>query len=582
MTLKSKKNWILPESVPDELMNTVYKGMSNLKAQLLFNYGLLDETKISQYLDPQLKNIPSSELLFDIKSAVKVIANIIENDEKIYIHGDFDVDGICATSILWEFLHYELPTKINKKVNALPYIPDRVDEGYGLSESSLQAMIEGGVNLVISVDCGIRDKQLIQKYMSENSIQFLITDHHQPPDDLLESLNYPILHQLYPGHEYPFTQICGAFIAFSLVKELRKHFNILIENEEDTPGLDLVALATVSDMMPLVEVNRVILHYGIKQINQAKRIGLKQLVDTAGVKNGIVDSYHLGFVIGPRINAAGRIGSAMDALRLLVTDSQKNAIFYAQKLNKLNFERQSMTTSALENARTQALEMVEKNEKLIFTVSSGLHEGIVGLVAGKIQEEFGRPVIVTTQNNGETRGSARSIKGFNITDAISEFSKLLVKYGGHSQAAGFTVIEGKLDEFREKLMKFANKSIEDNALIQDSLIDLVAKVEDIDMTLYENIKGMQPFGYGNRKPNILIEKAVIIEKIALGQTGNHLKLKIKDNSFGIGEVLLFNADQDVKDLNIDDIISFIGTIDINEWNGNISVQFLVKEWKNVV
>lgn len=581
MTLKSKKNWIYPEKVDDELLKSVYSDMSKLKAQLLFNYGLTDVKKIDEYLNPDLKKIPSSELLYDIKAAVKLVAGAIEKGEKIYIHGDFDVDGICATSILWEFLHFELTNKLGKKIDVLPYIPDRVDEGYGLSESSLQSMIEGGVNLVISVDCGIRDKILIQKYMQEAGVKFLITDHHQPPEDILENLDYTILHQMYPEHEYPFTQVCGAFIAYSLVQELRKYFKIEIENIEDTPGLDLVALATVSDMMPLIELNRVILHYGLKQINKAKRLGLKYLIDNAGVKSELVDSYHLGYVIGPRINAAGRIGSAMDALRLLVTDSQKNAQFYSQKLNKLNFERQNMTTQALEIARNQALEMVQKGHKMIFAYHEGWHEGIVGLVAGKIQEEFGRPVIVVTIKNNEIRGSARSVKGFNITDAISTGSELLVKYGGHSQAAGFTVLEGKLEEFKNLIQSFSNENIDEASLIQDAHIDLIAKVEDIDITLFEEIKQMQPFGYGNRKPNILIENAVIVDKQLLGQSGKHIKLKIKDNSFGIGEVILFNADEDINELKIDDIVSFLGTIDINEWNGNVSIQFLVKEWKKI-
>jgi single-stranded-DNA-specific exonuclease len=579
MTLQSKKNWILPNAVPDELLQGVYSSFTSQQSQLLFNRGLEQADKIETFLNPSLMQVPNFTELYDVQGACDLLANAIANDEKIYIHGDFDVDGVCATALLWEFLFNELPKKIDKKIDVVPYIPDRVDEGYGLSESSIQAMIEGGAKVIISVDCGIRDKVLIQKYQNKNGLKFIITDHHQPPEDILENLDYVVVHQMYPGHEYPFQQVCGAFVAFQFVQGLRSKFEMDSTITEDTPGLDLVALATIADMMPLIEVNRAIVLAGLKQINESKRYGLRSLVNAAGVKNGLVDSYHLGYVVGPRINAAGRIGSAIDALRLMVTDSQKNADFYSQKLNKLNFERQSLTTTALNLARTQALELIKEKSKLIFVVLENVHEGIVGLVAGKLQEEFGRPIIVVTQNRGETRGSARSIKGFNITDAIGNFAELLIKYGGHSQAAGFTVKEGSLEEFKKQLLELANSQIDENSLVQDWAIDLVVKVEDIDMTLFENIKQFQPFGYGNRKPNLLISDAVVIEKKLLGATKNHMKLKIKDDSFGIGEVIMFNVDEDVPIINVDDVLSFVGTIDINEWNGNIDVQFLVKEWK---
>ena len=358
----------------------------------------------------------------------------VQEDKKIVIHGDFDADGIGAVSLLWDFLYNDLAKHLNKKVDVVPFIPSRIDQGYGLTESSIQDMINLKADLIVTVDCGVRDKELIHKYMNETDLEFIITDHHQPPEDILENLDYPLVHQMHPGKEYPMLEICGSAVTFLLIQEIKKQSEMDYEIKEDTKGLDLVALTTVTDIMPLVGVNRIFVKYGLEHMRKGTRLGLKNLALVTKNQPQDLQSYHLGYVLGPRINAAGRIGDPLEAVRLLVSKNEKQCREIAYNLNSLNFDRQQMTTEILEQGRSSA--DIEQN--LIFVLGSQWHEGIVGLVAGKLQEEFYKPVIVATiSEEGEIRGSARSIKGFNITKALEKHSDFLERYGGHELARRF-------------------------------------------------------------------------------------------------------------------------------------------------
>ncbi len=556
MSLVSKSNWLIPENKKEDLVETI-----------LENRGIKNR---EEHLEPLLANIPSYKKLFGVSKAAKKIIKYAKENKKIVIHGDFDCDGICASALLWEFLYRDVSKILEKKVDVVPYIPSRIDQGYGLTESSIKDAKDLNCDLLITVDCGVRDKELINKHSKD--LDFIITDHHQPPEDISENLGYTLVHQMYPGKEYPNKEICGTAVAYLLVQALRNE----LEMEEDKEyGLDLVALSTVTDMMPLLDVNRIFVKFGLEQISKGERLGLNALILRSGILPKDINSYHLGYVVGPRINAAGRIGSPMEAVKLLVSNDEKKCTEIANELNGINFERQKLTTEILDIAK----EDVDLENKLLFVQGENWHEGIIGLVAGKLQEQFYRPVIVTTKNDGVIKGSARSIKGFNITKALEKLDKYLERYGGHELAAGFTAKEKSMDEFVKKITEYANKKITEKDLQRDIKIDLLVDTEDIDNELINNLKKLEPFGYGNSKPIICLKELVVVRKNIMGQEKNHMKLIVKGNGVDLLTLVLFNCNEDTQDINENDSIDVIGYPDINVWNGNENIQFMVKEWR---
>jgi single-stranded-DNA-specific exonuclease len=532
---------------------------------------------VKDFLNPDISKIPSFENLHDSKTAAEKIVNAVKEKKKIVIYGDYDVDGISGTCLLWSFLYFELSEFLNlqkEDLNILPYIPDRVDEGYGLSVESLEKLKEQGVDLLITVDCGVRDKELIKKY---KDIEFIVTDHHLPPDDILENLDYPLVHQLYPGNEYPFPSVCGAFVAFLLLLAIKENVGMESSFEKNTQYLDLVALPTVTDIMPLHGVNRIVVKHGLETIRKGERLGLSKLSETAKIELENISTYHLGYLLGPRLNASGRIGSAMDGLKLLSTKNASQAKELANKLDSLNFERQKLTSEILKQAREKILS--EDLKSLIFVIGEGWNEGIIGLVASKLQEEFYRPVIIVTKNEGEIKGSARSINGLNITEVIETFSEFLIKFGGHAQAAGFSVKEGSLDEFREKIVEYVQDNLGKELLDKTIDIDVVLNTKDLNMELAENLLKLEPFGYGNKKPLFLLEKVVVVNKKVLGKDQNHMKLEIKGEGSGVEEAIMFNCLDDIEKIKVDDVIDLVGCVGINEWNNLTKVQFEVKDWR---
>ena len=562
MSLKSKSNWLLPK-----------KKISNDIVKYILKSRDIDE---KSFLEASLEDIPSFDKLYDSKRAAKKIVKCFREGKKIVIHGDYDSDGICSVSLLWEFLFKEVSEKLDIKVDVIPYIPSRVDQGYGLTSSSINDVLELGGQLLISVDCGVRDRELINEYRKEKGLEFVITDHHQPPEDLPQKLEYPLVHPMYPNHEYPNVNICGAFVTFLLIQSIRKELGMDFEINPDTPGLDLVALASVTDLMPLLDINRVVVKYGIEQIRKEKRLGLNELIKVSGLQPQDIDSYHLGYILGPRINAVGRIGSPLDAVKLLVSDKSQVCANIAEILNETNMQRQYMTQNGLD----QAKEIIgDSNEKILFVVSDDWHEGIVGLIAGKLNERYHRPVLVGTRKDGIVKGSARSITGFNITSALSSCSKYLERYGGHELAAGFTIKKGKEKEFSKCIHKIGEELITESMLIKDLHIDLLLGSESINRELINQLDILKPFGYGNSKPLLALTNLVVVKKQIMGKLGNHMKLLCKGEGIDLITIIFFDCDTDTEEINVDDVIDVVGAVDINSWNGNEDIQFKVKEWR---
>lgn len=562
MSLKSNSNWILPQKEVKE----------DILEYILTSRGIEKES----FLNSTLEDIPDFKNLYDCKEAAKSVLKAAKRGDKIVIHGDFDADGICSVTILWEFLFREVSKILNTKVNVVPYIPSRVDQGYGLTDSSINDVLELGGQLVISVDCGVRDRELINRYRSEKGLEFIITDHHQPPQDLNTDLEYPLVHPMYPKHEYPNTNVCGAYVTFLLIQAIKSELGIDFDINENTKGLDLVAMATVTDLMPLLDINRVIVKYGIKQIQKGKRLGLNELIKVSGLELKDIDSYHLGYILGPRINAAGRIGSPLDAVKLLVSEKEDICRSIANILNETNFQRQFMTQNGLD----EAIAVIgDSDDKLLFVVNDDWHEGIVGLIAGKLNEKYHRPILVGTRKEGVVKGSARSISGFNITNALSLCSEYLDRYGGHELAAGFTIKKGMEKEFSKCICKIAQKKITEEMLIRDLKIDLLLSSESINEVLIEQFDILKPFGYGNSKPLIALKDLIVVKKQIMGKLGNHMKLLCKGEGIDLINLVLFNCGVDTEDINVDDRIDVIGGVGVNSWNGNEDIQFLVKEWR---
>jgi single-stranded-DNA-specific exonuclease len=532
---------------------------------------------VETFLHPDISRIPSFKKLHDSLGAAKKIVEAMKKKKRIVIYGDYDVDGISGTCLLWSFLYFELSEflKLEKSdLNILPYIPDRVDEGYGLSTQSLEKLVEQRVDLIVTVDCGIRDKELIKTYPD---IDFIVTDHHLPPEDILKDLDYTIVHQLFPGKAYPFASVCGAFVVFLLILAIKDAVGMESSFEKNTQYLDLVALPTVTDIMPLKDVNRIVVKHGLEVLREGERIGLRKLSEKAQVEVKDISTYHLGYILGPRLNASGRIDSGIHALRLLSTKSESQAKELSSKLDSLNFERQMLTKEILDIAREKVFE--KKLQSLIFVKGVDWNEGVIGLVAGRLQEEFHRPVLVVTQNENEIKGSARSVNGFNITEAIGMFEKYLIKFGGHNQAAGFSVKEGCLEDFEKEITEYVDANVSEELFKKVLDIDCVLDTQYLNMELAEHLSRLEPFGYGNKKPMFLLEKVVVVSKKVLGKDANHMKLEIQGNASGVDEAIMFNCAECIEKIKVDDVLDLVGYVGINQWNGLTKVQFEIKDWK---
>ncbi|MBN2015283.1 single-stranded-DNA-specific exonuclease RecJ [Candidatus Dojkabacteria bacterium] len=584
------KNWkILPKIT--KKASKQLDSYPTIIQQLLYNRGILSKDEAQEFLDPDFVQFHDFSKIYNIKSAAKIILGLIEQKKKIFIHGDFDVDGICSTSILWDFLYRGL------EADVLPYVPSRFDEGYGMSEESLTNIAKQGGEVVITVDCGIKDDELIARW-KKKGLEFIVTDHHELKKKstsrkggktfekvVLPDMALTIVHPEHPKSSYPFTKISGAAVVWKLVCTITK--KAAIDFEPDN-YLDLVALSTVCDVMPLTDENRSILKVGLRQIQglqkgqaQVDRVGLKRLIYDAGLDPSGIDAYHLGFIIGPRLNAAGRLDHAIDAIRLLTTKKFDQAREISEKLNSLNQKRQRIQEDIYKNALKQ-IEEYGFESKLYFVWGEDWAEGVIGIVAGKICETYHRPVLVATRKGKIFTGSARSIDQFNIVDAINSQSDLLDRFGGHPLAAGFTVKAENIEQFRDNLLEIADRELSDGDTEKEDIADYEIELNDINLELLGWLGKFSPFGFGNPKPRFILRKAKVTEARLVGAAKNHLLLAflnedtgeyLKGIGFGLGE--------DFKEIKPGDRIDLLFTLEIDDWNGGEKIQLNVKDIEKI-
>lgn len=545
------------------------KDLSNFKLDysdflisLLSTKDFESKDEIERFLNPEIEDLYDPFQIHNMDKAVKSILSAVKKGKKIFVYGDYDVDGVSATSVLWEFLYFEM------KAEVLPYIPHRVDEGYGLHAESIEEIIAQGGEMIITVDCGIRDHDLIDQF--RDRIEFIITDHHELPENLPNTV---VIHPRHPEGNYPEREISGGMVAWKLVQALRKK-----TKNESLKGIDLAALSSVCDVMPLTGENRVVVKYGLEEMRNTSRTGLLQMILESGIEKDKIDAYHLGFVLGPRINAAGRLAHAIDAVRLMVTPDQKQAYKLARHLAGLNLDRQNLTKEILAEAEHQVVE-TQLDQKLLFVCGEGWPEGIVGLVAGRLAEKYNKPALVASLNGESATGSARSVPAFNVIEAIEKNGEKLKRYGGHAQAAGFTVEKKYIEDFRDSLQLLAQKTLSSEDLQGELEIDLELDLADINFDIVDDIKKLEPFGYGNAKPVFLSSGLKVASARTIGSDNNHLKMTLFKDGKEI-DAIGFRMGERISEIEVGDVIDVVYNLDVNEWNGNSSLQLVLKDFSN--
>ena len=514
MTLPARKRWqVLPPAPAEHLQH--FGDLPPLVVQLLYNRGLSEASEVAAFLAaPGEEPLGNPFDLRDMPQAVQRIQQAIASGERLVVYGDFDVDGITSATLLVQTL-----AALGARVS--PYIPRRLEEGYGLNLGALDRLAAEDVRLVITVDNGISALAEVE-HAHALGIDVIVTDHHHVPPQLPRAV--AILNPKRPDCPYPFKELAGVGVAFKLAQALSDLRIANFEFRNPNFGLDLVALGTVVDMAPLIGENRALARRGLAMLNQTQRPGLLAMIARAGLRLGQIDSSALSFALGPRLNAAGRIDDAIASYRLLVTDSPDEAATLADDLEAKNQERQRLTAEVLERARSQACELGDV--RLLLVAGEGYAAGVVGLVAGRLVDEFYRPALVVEWGEERSRGSARSIPEFNIVAALAECQDLLVRFGGHAMAAGFTVETPRLAALQGRLLAIADRELRGLDLTPTLFVDAELPLAQASWATYNWVGRLAPFGYANPTPTFLSRRVHVRKAWVTGN--NHLRLKLAD------------------------------------------------------
>jgi single-stranded-DNA-specific exonuclease len=534
-------------------------------AKILARRGIKTSLEADRFLRPKLSELYDPFLLKDIDKGVNRVIQALKENQKIMIFGDYDVDGITATSLVFLVLN-----RLGGNVSY--YLPNRLIEGYGLSEEGIVEAEKRGAQLLITVDCGVTACKEVD-FANSKGIDCIITDHHEPSDVLPNA--YAIIDPKQKNEEYPGGELSGVGVAFKFAQALYRKLGQ--DESELEEHLDLVALGTSADIVPLVGENRVLTKFGMTQIARTTKPGLKSLIFIAGIMGKEIGTGQIVYVLAPRINAVGRLGDAEKAIRLLTTKNHELGARLARELDEDNRRRKHIDETTLE----EALKMIEKNtdlssDKVIVLSSSSWHQGVIGIVASRLVERFHRPAILIAIDGDEGKGSARSIPEFHLHDALRECKEFLLKYGGHKYAAGLSILPENIDCFREKLKMITDKKLKDEDLVPKITIDSEVELEGIDHKLVDMLELFSPFGPQNLRP-VFITKSLEVfgEPYIVGN--NHLRFKVKKNDkvfdaigFGLGD---WAKPLSMKKIKID-LVYMIGK---NEWNDSIQLQLQVRD-----
>ena len=532
--------------------------IDKLISRSLVNRGIVDDEKISIFLEPNRTNFYDPYLLNDMDKAVDRIVKAIENKEKIIIYGDYDVDGITSISVLKQFLE-------ERGLEVGYYIPNRLNEGYGLNNNAIDNIIKEQYTLMITVDCGISCINEVE-HLKQLGMEVIVTDHHEPLEELPKAL--AVIDPKRKDNKYPFNQLAGVGVVFKLIQALSIRLDL--EEKEFLKYLDLVCVGTISDIVPLVDENRVIAKLGLKLVNVTKNIGLKSLLISSGFKE--IDANTISFGIAPKINACGRMGHAEEALNLLLSNNYVKVQELTEKLNTYNKIRQETEKNIYEEAIDKI--KYEEDKSVIVLGSENWHHGVIGIVASKITEMYFKPTILLCFEDDIAKGSGRSVQGFDLHNALCLCSDLLEKYGGHEMAIGLSLKKENFDAFKEKFEQIANENKVDE-IIPVIYIDNQINSKTCSLELVKQLKLLEPFGEGNKVP-LFIYKNLKIDSIRTLTEGKHLKLTLKDEN-NIINAIGFNMGHVADNYLIGDKVDVIGYLEINSFNGKETVQINMKD-----
>ncbi|EKD46246.1 MAG: hypothetical protein ACD_68C00072G0002 [uncultured bacterium] len=535
--------------------------------KLLTTRGLSKLDEIDKFLNPNFDSgLFNPLLLKNIKRSVKLLSDFIDQQKKISIYTDYDADGICAGAILADlFDEIKYPFEI--------YIPDRRREGYGLNKNAIKFLKEQKVDLIITCDCASNNKDEID-FARELGLEVIVIDHHQLHVKYDQS--YFIVNPKQPGDRYPFKELCGAGLVYKFVQAF-----LIINGQEKKLQifgkwlLDLLVIATVADLVPLVSENRVLSHYGLMVIKKTRRWGIKALAEAAGTNLLDLNSEKIGFVLAPRLNAAGRINHASSAYKLLITKNLDKVKGLARELDRQNRLRQNITGKVVQEAK---ILFKGKKEKILIGIKKNWDQGVLGIAASKLMAEFHRPVILLQQIEDQGVGSARSPKNFNIINSLDKCSPLLIRYGGHAQAAGLKVSIDKLSELKSALHKIADRQLKNSDLVEQIEYDLPIKLADLSWELYSYLEKLEPFGLGNHQPIFRLNKLTISNKQYLGNLNKHLKLTLQSGDHFIF-ALSFDSPVSLRKLAAGETIDVLATLRKNQWRNKQSLELLIIDWK---
>jgi len=546
--------------------------------------GFTDSAVIARFCEPKLTHLHDPSLLPGVNEAAARLVAALRTNQSIAIYGDYDVDGITATAIIFHTLKTIAP---NARVRH--YVPHRVDEGYGINCDALRTLKSEGVDLVVSVDCGITAVRSAQT-AREIGLELIITDHHSLPPEGVELPNALMVHPRLPGRDgaYPFGDLCGAGVAFKLAwrlcslwcgsERVSKQLQELLMHL-----LPLAALGTIADVVPLVDENRTIAAWGLRLIKRTPLVGLQALITACGLDDEKIDSETVGFRLAPRLNACGRLGHATDAMRLLTEASPEEAMVLAQQLHEQNGHRQALERTIFEQATAMAEDggFDRDDRRAIVLAHESWHPGVVGIVCSRMVERYGRPTVLLSRQNGVCKGSARSIDGYSIHAGIDSGREFLTTFGGHDMAAGLTFSADHLDAFTEKLIAHANANIAAADLMPGLHIDCEAGVEELTEDAVKKLQAMSPFGRGNHQPLICIREAILHEPPrAVGTQGKHLQLRLRQSAGGRDrwlKAVWFNGGGHAVNLASGMTLDLVIEPKLNHWQGRISVEAHVRD-----
>jgi len=624
-----QKKWLVNKKYPVEF-GKKFPEFTEVVLQLLWDRNLKTQEQIDEFFNPDYEaDLHDPYLMKDMKKAVKRIYEAIEKNEKILVYGDYDVDGITSSAVIVNTL-IELKSVISKttitkaKEFIKIYIPDRETEGYGLNKKAIEKAKKNKTDLIITVDCGISSAVEIE-IANKLGINVIITDHHHPPEKIPKAL--AVINPKQKNCKYPFKELAGVGVAFKVAQALVKNLeNYNLENPRAkklksknlqpttynlNPGfekwlLDLVVLGTVADCVGLIGENRTLSKYGLLVINKTKRIGLKKLVSMAGLvtrengnvqKKKIIDTTAISFILAPRLNAAGRMDHANTSYQLLIAESETQAEELVSKLEKNNYNRQRLTEKTINEIKSRIGKYKTALPKIIIESDPEWKIGIVGLVAGKLADEYARPFLILHENENESAGSGRSILKFNLIKAIEKCKDTLINFGGHSQAAGLKIKNSNLKKFRKKINSIADEVLKEDDLVPFIKIDFEINQEQINWQLIDEIEKFKPFGQGNKSPVFMVKKLEVHEIRSVGNGNAHLKLCLKaivgDKSVKYFPAIASRLGKLAEEmpacpaggpdgkpgLRWGDVVDVVFQLEVNEWNGNRELQMNVLDLK---